>query len=227
MILATSITESYLQKSKPFFASGVKYFIGKRICFCIGFNCTIEGWETVNVPLPLKCNWQPTNRENYHSLQHGEFINHYNFSDDDMVCFCDSDMVLQRPFDVDFVGNGFYVTRSSFPATHLNDVSKNLGYNDKIDGYEFCTCIIVAKVYLWRELFSKVVRNYKPFLHNYNHHAAWQLLINKLIINHLPYSIVPSVYCCAHWYSGTPAKYVGGKLMIKNEVVYFNHTKFN
>lgn len=224
MILATSITEPYLEKSELFFSSAVKHFKGVRICFCIGFKTKIPGWKCVEVPLPLACNWQPTNRVDYGCLQHGEFVKYYRFKDSDIVLFTDSDMVLQRDFDFNYTG-GFCVTNSSFPPTKLTEVSSNIGgpgyVNDK---NEFCTGFIIASVKLWKELYKEVYKNIM-FLNHYNHHAAWQLLINIIVADRFKYIVLPPVYCCADWYTGTQAS--GRPLMVDDEVVYFNHTKFN
>lgn len=238
MILATSITEPYLIKSKTFFESAVKYFEGKRICFCIGFKTEIEGWEIVTVPIEsLQINWQPVNRKDYHSLQHGEFIKHYNFDPEDVIIFCDSDMVLQKDWDVklNIEACSFYVTNGSFPATTLRSVISNIGcsnpvevatkYSIEIDEVEFCTCFMIASADSWRLLYNRVRIN-KGFLNYFNHHATWQLLINILVKATFKLEILPPTICCADWYSGTPANCLGDTLLVGSRVVYFNHTKF-
>lgn len=239
MILATSITKSYLDKSKPFFDSAVKHFHGTRICFCIGFSCEIKGWETVNVPIEsLQINWQPYNRNNYHSLQHGEFTRHYIFNPKEIIIFCDSDMVMQKDFyyyDIDNLST-FCVTDSSFPPTKIYNVIENLkcsypdlvmrGYGIGYDETESCACFMIANIESWKLLYKRVYAN-KSFLKHFRHHAAWQLLISILIKATFDYEVLKPVICCADWYTGSPAKYVGDKLMIDGKEVYFNHTKFN
>ncbi len=234
MILTTSITQQYLEKSKPFFESTVKNFPGKRICFCIGFITDIEGWETVEVPT-LEINWQPANRKEYYSLQHGEFTKYYNFEATDVVLFCDSDMILQRKWDMDikFEPGTFYVSQSSFPPTPLKQVVDNLGGNIEVikkydigDETEFCAAFMIASVESWKILYNRVKIN-RSFLNNFIHHAAWQLLINYLVQATFKYYIVPPRICSADWYNGSPASYSGDYLVVEREVVYFNHTKFN
>ncbi len=238
MILSTSITQSYLEKSLPFFESTVKHFDGKRICFCIGFETEIKGWETVNVHIEsLQINWQPVNRKEYYSLQHGEFTRHYNFNPDDVIMFCDSDMVLQKDWDLklNIEPGSFFVTNGSFPPTTLRSVISNLGcsnpvevatkYSIEIDETEFCACFMIASAESWRLLFNRVKIN-KSSLNYFTHHAAWQLLINILVKATFKLEILPPTVCCADWYSGTPANYVGDALMVGSKVVYFDHTKF-
>ena len=191
MILATSITQPFLLRSQPFFESTVKHFDGKRICFCIGFNCEIKGWETVEVPInSLSITWQPANRKDYYCLQHGEFTKFYKFDPTEVIAFCDSDMVLQRDWDLklNVEPSSFYVTNSSFPPTTLRDVISNIGctnpaevvnkYMIGIDEREFCTCILIANADAWRMLYNRVKIN-KGFLNYFNHHATWQLLIKS------------------------------------------------
>ena len=237
MIIATSITQPYLEKSKPFFESVVKHFNGKRICFCIGFNCEIEGWETVNVPIEsLQIKWQPSNRDGYYSLQHGEFTRHYDFKPDDVIMFCDSDMVLQRYWvGLRTYPSTFYLTNSSFPPTYICNVIENIGctypdlimreYDIDYKETELCTCFMIADIKSWKLLYKRV-KIRKGFLRHFNHHATWQLLISILIKATFNHEVLSPVICCADWYSGTPAKYVGDKLTIGGTDVYFNHTKF-
>lgn len=240
MIIATSITSDYFVKSMPFFDSVNKHFKGERICFCIGFHAELEGWKMVYVdPESIQCKWKPKNRKGYISLQHGEFHRFYRFNDDDQVLFIDSDMILQRKFETTLeFKNKFLVTRSSFPSTTLEDVCKNLSckltpeqWLDKhqltINDQEFCAAFIIASIKEWTKLFREVRVVYKDFLSDFEHHAAWQLLINVAIMKCHRYEILPPLIQNAEWYSGTEAKVVDDILMWKDEVVYFNHTKFN
>jgi hypothetical protein len=238
LTLATSITQPYLERSKPFFESAVKYWPGDKICFCIGFTCEIEGWNTVIVPEDsLQFDWRPINRKNYYSLQHGEFIDHYKFDPNEIIVFCDSDMLLQRKWDVklNIEPGGFFVTNSSFPATTLRNVISNIGCSDPIGvaikydigvtETEFCTCFMIASATDWRLLFSRVKIN-RSFMNYFNHHAAWQLLLNVLVPVTFKMEVLPPTICCADWYSGSPANYVYDTLMVGSKVVYFDHHKF-
>lgn len=224
MILATSITPAYLEKSKPFFDSVNKYFDGKKICFTIGFKTDIEGWETVEAE--PECKWTPENRKDYGCLQHGEFIKHYPFLDSDQVLFCDSDMILQREFKTNFKLEGFIVSDCSFPAQTLQEASENLGKKYSGQGKEFCTCWMLATAKDWKELFNKVRANY-GFLNDYTHHAAWQLLINRIANKAFNVFRIDPVFCTADWYKGSEAVYEEGILKVKGETVFFNHHKFN
>lgn len=243
MIIATSITSDYFVKSMPFFDSVNRHFKGERICFCIGFHAELEGWKMVYVdPEGIQCKWKPKNRKGYISLQHGEFYRFYRFNDDDQVLFIDSDMILQREFKTDLVfKDKFLVTRSSFPPTTLDEVGKNVGYvgvnncirnwtqNQGVNGTdeEFCAALMIASVKEWKKLFHQIRIVYKEFLKDFTHHAAWQLLINICVIKNHEYQVLPPLIQNAEWYSGTEAKVVDDVLMWKDEVVYFNHTKFN
>lgn len=230
MTLATSITQSYYEQSKPFFESTNKYFKGKKVCFCIGFRAEITGWETVEVRFnKLECLWQPTNRHNYYSLQHGEFIRHYDFSEDEDILFVDSDMILQREWDLDMNVESacFYVTRCSFPPIALRDVAINLGSNLMSVYPEFCACFMLAKASTWHAFYHFIKNDYEAFLSKFNHHAAWQLLINLTAYDWFNVQVLDCKYCTAEWYSGSRAVYENDILRFQNDTVYFNHTKFN
>lgn len=252
MILSTSITQSYLERSQPFFASAVNYWPGRRICFTIGFTADIEGWETIQVT--PECKWRPKNRQDYYSMQHGEFITYLNdVPHDEMVLFCDSDMILQRPFDLEMPAtNRVLVTACSFPQLKLFEVIKNLKCKRRPDKFykkysafiqrEFCACWIMAKVSTWRSIYAHCKELY-PMLNDFEHHAAWQLLINTAVTNNMQVSLLPEFICNASWYTGTKA--YGNPLQVEDkriafagdgpedmsevniETVYFNHTKFN
>lgn len=251
MIIATSITESYLEKSKPFFDSVVQNFEGRRICFTIGFETTIEGWECIKAGQP-NFNWRPTNRENYASLQHGEFVKYLpgDINPDDLILFLDSDMILQRKWDLQFNSTrGITVTSSSWPLNTLQQVVTNLGikgaakkklckqYNIHKDFKEFCACFIIATLDSWENIYKHCKANYS-LLDNFTHHAAHQLLINVVVLNNFPkVFLLPDFVVNASWYKGTKA--TGNPLSVevdasteqedikKLEPVYFNHTKFN
>ena len=282
MILATSITADYLERSQPFFESVCKYFPthdkagqpNRRLCFTISFATTIEGWECIETAMP-ECAWQPTNRPAYHSLQHGEFVKYLPYKEnsapdkidpddinpDDLICFIDSDMVLQRPFDLEFPSTrGILVTACSYPALSLRAVVGNLleagsgkpmpriaksvikKYDIKEQYTEFCAGFIIATVASWENFYIYAKRLY-PLLDSFKHHAAWQLLINLVALQHFPrVSLLPPHICNATWYEGTGMMadgsifvgrkgVVGADGAIKDEVmaeqVYFKHTKFD
>lgn len=242
MIIATSITHDYFSNSLSFFDSVNKHFTGKKICFCIGFHADFEGWEMIYVPeVSLECKIPgfPGNRDNYYSLQHGEFVNHYKFEYDDQIMFIDSDMILQRDFKTDLkFPNKFLVTNSSFPPTRIKDVVNNLGCKIDLDTFlnqygltgdeeEFCAALLVASAREWIGLYRKIKIAYKSFLSDFTHHAAWQLFINIMIKEYCDYQVIGPVLQNAEWYSGTEAYVKDDQLMWKDEVVYFNHTKFN
>ena len=211
MIIATSITESYFKNSKPFFESVNKNFSGKKICFCIGFYIEIEGWITVEVKKEdIECKWQPKNREECYSLQHGEFTRFFNFDDEDVVMFVDSDMILQRPVEIQFLPkqNTFIVTDSSFPPTKFKEVIKNLKcetygevfcniFNLSGNEEEFCAGLMISKIRTWKFMYCFIKAQYKKFLENFTHHAAWQLFINKVLIQYFRVEKTPPHFCNA------------------------------
>lgn len=260
MTIATSITQSYLECSQPFFTSVAEHFDGRRICFTIGFETTIEGWQCIKTE-PSECAWQPTNRDGYGSLQHGEFIKYLpqpvtipgndspdDIGPDEMILFVDSDMVLQREWDV--LGSSTRavgVTACSWPQQTLWKVMDNLGtmklrkkmakeYMIHEKSVEFCAGFILASLDQWENIYRGCKKMY-PFLDNFKHHAAWQLLINIVILNSCPsVKLLPEHICNATWYTGTRAKddplsvvitaKQNDETIVSNEVVYFKHTKF-
>jgi hypothetical protein len=255
MVIATSITESYLERSQPLFKSVVENFSGTRICFTIGFETTIEGWECIKTELP-ECTWQPDNRKDFYTLQHGEFVKYIPDTEpDEMILFIDSDMIMQREWDITMNSTrAISVTASSWPLNTLMQVVENLGikggkkkklcklYDIHKDYKEFCTAFIIASFDQWENIY-RAIRGMYVFLDNFKHHAAWQLLINLVVLSKFQVvKILPEHICNATWYTGTRAKgspltvtMMGTKKLhdggtedvVSDEVIYFNHTKFN
>lgn len=220
MIIATSITASYLERSQPFFTSVCQYMPthnkagvpNRRICFTIGFTTTIEGWECIQTE-PSECKWQPTNRENFATLQHGEFVKYLpeDIEPDEMLLFIDSDMVLQREFDLEFPSmKGILVTACSYPQLPLRQVVKNLKgktgtvrqFDIRKEYTEFCAAFIIATVARWEDIY-RASRGLYPLLDNFKHHAAWQLLVNLAVLRNFRAFLLPSHICNAPWYEGT------------------------
>lgn len=252
MILLTSITQPYLAKSEPFFASCREHWPGRRICFTIGFMASIDGWECIQTEYP-EYPWTPSNRNDYASLQHGEFVKYLpeDINPDDMLLFCDSDMILQRPFDLVFPSmKGVLVTACSWPMQSLQQVVSNLGVKGVkkkrlLDKYviiprymEFCGGFVIATLDSWEDIYRESKRLY-PLLDSFTHHAAWQLLLNLSVMNCRRAFAIGDHICNASWYSGTRSVSVEGILMVEVDVstaektqytvekAYFNHTKFN
>lgn len=250
MVIATSITRTYLDQSYPFFESVLKFAPDcKRICFTIGFNTTIEGWECIETAIP-ECEWKPSNRPDYASLQHGEFIKYIPDTEpDEMIMFLDSDMTMQRLWDLSLSSTrAVTVTACSWPQQTLWGVMDNFithklrkkiakQYMIHEKSLEFCACLIIASFDRWESIYRGCRENYQ-FLENFKHHAAWQLLINVIVLNtSLSVKLAPEHLCNAAWYTGTRAKgeplevsVMGRKDdadIVTNEIVYFKHTKFN
>lgn len=249
MIIATSITADYLDRSKPFFESVNKFMpiTGKdgepnrRLCFTIGFATTIKGWECIETQYS-ECTWQPANRTDFHTLQHGEFVRYLpdDIEPDEMLLFCDSDMILQHEFDLTFPSmRGIMVTNCSWPALPLRQVVKNLKgkagtvrqYDIKKQYNEFCACFIIATVARWEDIY-RASRGLYPLLDAFKHHAAWQLLINLAILRNFRAFLLPPHLCNATWYTGTGMMNDGTIFVERGnnmevEMVYFKHTKFD
>lgn len=230
MTIATSITESYLERSKPFFESIVKNFTGRKICFSIGFKPIIDGWEVREVT-GKAINWKPENRKDYYSLQHGEFVDYCKFDNNEMILFCDSDMILQRKFDLVFEKENIYVTNNSYPEISLTKAIINIKGDPAAilsisQEKEFSAAWMCMSATNWRKVYFHTL-TYSRFLGYFKHHAAWQVLIN-LVVHELGNMVWLGEHIQnAIWYSGTQAKKIGDKLIVGHEVVYFNHTKFN
>jgi hypothetical protein len=212
----------------------------------MGFEAEIEGWEVISVSIEkLDCKIEgfPKNREEFLTLQYGEFTKYYDFNDNELVAFIDSDMILQREFTLGFdygINNKFLVTNSSFPPTKLKDVIKNLGCKIPVESIinrygitgeegEFCSGFLVARVGAWKELFNSIKTVLPVFFDDFEHHAAWQLIVNMAILidDKLDYITLNPIICNADWYSGTKAIKEDGVLMYNGDKVYFNHSKFN
>jgi hypothetical protein len=177
------------------------------------------------------------NRPNFVCLESGEFINFYNFKDDDIVTLCDWDITMQRAMtenEINIINNlnpqHFAMNRDYYP-NWPGGLHKYLDLNTIFDDIDpnwiiYNTGIQTAKVSAWKSLFNYWKEYYDKTFSKLTHHAAGQALFNYIINKHDMLTEMPPTYHNAHWFPGSPVNFKENKLWVNNEPVLFNHHKF-
>lgn len=181
------------------------------------------------------------NRKNYVCAEGGEFLDYFDLDDDDKIIHIDADMLLQRQFsehELSVISKLRYrdvgMSYASIPpyplkeeAARLNPTGKKLDLANP-DKNLFCAGLIAATVKTYREI---IYHNYQiyldSFMASFDHHAAGQLLMNDIV--HELCTPIDLGYSFHHgdWLLGSEGKTVDNKLVVGNNVVLFNHHKFN
>ena len=176
------------------------------------------------------------NRPNFVCLESGEFVNFFNFNDNDVVTLCDWDVTMQREMtesELQLIqnldSNTFGMNKDHYPQSYLNPYLNLNKIFDDIDNrwIVYNTGIQTAKISAWKLLFS-YWKEYSPkVFEQCTHHAAGQALFNYIIQKHNMIKEMPITYHNAHWFHGTSSHINNDQLYVGSELVLFNHHKFN
>jgi hypothetical protein len=243
-IITTQMTEHYYEISKPLFKS-LKNNWNYR--FIIGFidfepkNYDGEYYLMKKSDVKTYRTNFPENRINYVCPQAGEFIDYIpNISDNTIVIQIDSDTLMQRSFTENELSeiipkdDQILSVYGANPPTNLYDVAKhNLSFKDpdkyiELNKYpEFTASIIIANKKTFIKLRDFYINEFDELISQCQHHAGGQWLINKIAYREFDVKILNSKFQCAEWYrTFNTIKTVDKKLLLEDEVVIFNHTKY-
>ena len=243
--IATNVNKTYFE-TKPgnWIQSVNKYKADNQCCMTmtIGFEASfIE--NSLYIPFEdIQYSKHPNlkNRPEFVCLESGEFINFYNFNDDDVVILCDWDVTMQRAFtqdELDLILNiepdKFLMNRGHYPANYLyNDQLNYLNIGNIFNDIDpnwivYNTGIQVAKVSAWKKLFEYWKIYYNDMFTKCTHHAAGQALFNYIVQKHDMIIEAPLTFHNADWFTGTPSVIKNYQLFVNNDLVLFNHHKFN
>ncbi|MFH2047791.1 MAG: hypothetical protein ABIK92_21910 [Pseudomonadota bacterium] len=242
------ITENYWQKSRQWLDSVIKFAKPQGfeiICFTVGFDggnhCRkINRADITNHEKPGWCR----NRKDYISLEGGEFLNLFDFKDDDLVINSDVDMVMMRPM-------------TSNELSWLNrldnqSIALALDENAKIDLYDsqyisspelrkafppqkeetywthYCG-VMAGYVPAWKKLHDNFKFYYKEIRNIVPHHAIGQWTINYVLHTFGGIEQLPRGLHEAPWWNGNKSLMLDkkGKWYWKNVEVCFLHHKFH
>lgn len=241
-IITTQITEDYYERTKPLFDSIAKYWDGRFVAGFIDFcpeDYKGEYYLMNKKDIFTYREGYPTNRESFVCPQGGEFIDYLDCQDDDVIIEIDADTIMQRKMsEIEMKAlspqdNEILSVYSAMPPMSLYKVSQNLNFIDPdsfihLDNtYEFTGSILVANRNTFRTLRDHIVSEWEAFIKINSHHAGIQWLISKISREHFQVTILSNTYQCGDWYQTFNTSITDYKLHFNENVVIFNHTKFN
>lgn len=267
LTLVISVDKVYFDKATQFglWDSLIKNWEGRVCILCIGFcgyinisprsrckieiaNCNIERFKC------YRKGW-PDNRDVYFCSESGEFMDYFNFDDEEIIIHLDGDMILQRPLSEGETNlfkhledNEVAMSPYTLPVANLRDEIYKLkprkGY-EKINadfpgrlGYakSMCTGLVAANKYTWNKIRDYYVGYVDRLIGCFDHHAASQWLLNYIVNQSFTLYELSNVIHNAAWFVDTGAV-DGDQLLVENLnrirpldtkfIVVFNHTKFS
>jgi hypothetical protein len=240
--IATSVDKTYFNTKHQMWCDSVaeNNKIGKNIMFQVGFKTDYDNIISVNVDYK-KCRFSSrnnlTNRKNYVCLESGEFINFYDFNDDDVLILTDYDIVMQRLFndnEIEILNNlpndKFALNLDCYDGSTLHNLNY-LGINNFLNDVDpswkiYNAGVQAAKISAWKILFNEWVKLSDYIFEKCTHHAAGQLLFNYIVQkNNMVYEM-PASFHNANWFNGSLSNIKNGRLVIKDNIVLFNHHKW-
>ena len=244
LYIATNINKNYYtSKHDDWIKSVLKYkrFDMKCLIFQMGFDSpVIDGVTKCSIKhddILYSNHLNLSNRDEFICLESGEFVNFMNFNDDDVVILCDWDVTMQRPFttgELDMINSmdkfSFGMNSDNYMPGH--SLIGYIGIDDAFDDMQkewkvFNTGIMVAKVSAWKRLFSLWKPLWNDACTSVTRHAAGQALFNYIVQKHDMVIEFPINFHNAHWFFGTPSKIIENKLYVDDDLVLFNHHKWN
>jgi len=245
MYLATGTTDNYLPKMVPFLKTVDKNSnFDKNLLLCVGFPNEIENNSKNIEALYLK-------REEVKSfscicIQHGEFLNHPFFDsleEDDVVCFTDGDILMQRPLseieiqtiknlgdsDVMMQMNGYIGEPLSNEYKKLTPTIPYSELCEKLGGVPetysvYNGGVIIAKKKAWRILREKYLELFHINDCTFKNIARIQWLIS-FVVNKYLNPVLMSSLIHTHFHGGptSDSHFEDDVLYIGNDKCVFTH----
>lgn len=241
-IITIQITDNYYEKTKPLFNSINKFWKGRFVVGFIDFipeDYSGEYYLMKREKIYTYRTDYPENRTDFVCPQGGEFISYLNCNDDDVIIQLDADMIMQREITEEELtklipeDNEIISVYSANPPESLYKVTKNLGFK-KSEEYEylknfneFTGSILIGNKKTFIKLRDLIISEWDEMIKINSHHAGIQWLISKVTHENLKIKIVDNIYQCGIWYLKFNTKIIDKKLYYNNNIVIFNHTKFN
>lgn len=236
-----NVDETYYKSRRGNWIESVLKHKGKNECkilYISNNNLNINNIDVLKIDSEkIKYSKHPTlkNRSNFVCLESGEFLDFYEFKDDDTIILCDWDVTMQREmneYEISLIENlkhdSFGMNKDHYPQSYLNNyLNINTIFFDIDPSWlVYNTGIQCARVSSWKKLYFYWKIYYNQMFSKCNHHAAGQALFNYIIQKHNMLEELPPTFHNADWFHGTPARVINNKLYVNEELVLFNHHKF-
>jgi hypothetical protein len=212
----------------------------------IGEKNIESGYDNILVTKISPISVKKINKNN--CIQHGEFLNGSqfdNFSDQDIICFTDGDMTIQRPLSNDEINfirnlkdNDVFVGYNKSPEDTLLDEYYRLQPKKLIDEIDFKVDLKNTKVYntgvlmmnkkTWLMLMNYYIENFNSIDELFDHYAKQQWLICYLfkLYNFNVIEMGYNIHNHTHYTSPLGTTNENGIIKYYGDVVLFKHRWF-
>lgn len=217
---------------------------------CIGFNIPSDipnNFKCIRVELDELKSYRPNfpkNRPFYVTIEGGEFLDYFDYQDDDIIVSIDADMIMQRDFNdrelyfleqlkpLQVVGS-----LSGYPPVSVEQEYNNLKpikpFSEmNLDSIKrekiICAGVVVCTAKTYRDvIYNCYFSNLDSWIEKIQHHALGQLLLNACVMKFGKIVYMPQSFHDAFWFVDTPTSIKEGKLYSNCNLTLFNHTKFD
>lgn len=248
--IVVACDEAYYKKAEILFNSldnNAKHC--RKQILCIGFETKRKGYETATVKIEDLKSYRkgfPNNRPFYICAEGGEFLDYFDYDDNDIIIHIDADMVMQREFndyEKEIIDNieheEIYATLTSKPSTSLREefwrLKPKVGYTTAKKYYKdvnwstpiFCAGLIMCTAKTYRNvIYKNYLSEVNSMIEIFDHHAAGQWLMNYVCNKYGITLIINQSFHCGSWFLDIDTEINNNKLYVNNEEILFNHTKF-
>lgn len=264
--IVIALDETYWYKAKEFalFDSIEKNTKGNENvfvkCLCFGFDVPKSdkhfqnsNWEWARCEIKDLKSFRPgwpsgqKNRQFFICAEGGEFLDYFQFEDNDIIIHIDADTTMQRPFldsEIETLKNMKYGeiggSYHAIPEITLDQELKSLRLQEPERNVAkhfprhwekpiFCSGLIVAIAKTYRDV---IYKQYLPRVDKmvmlFNHHAGGQWLMNYIAYEYGSFVDLGRSFAHADWFIGSDRQDVEeNKFRYKGQIVLFNHHKFN
>ncbi len=255
MTIVVCVDEIYWHKSQILFESLKKNWKGRVCTLCVDFRMPDDeilkfeenfdfAWCKKEAFKSYREGW-PSNRPLFFCCESGEFLNYFDFDDEELIIHLDADMIMQREMNeielhqLDHIEQGeIAACASAYPTMSLREELFRLlprrGYETINNDYPgilgdiplYCSGLTIARANTYERMRGNYIQEIDKMIANFDHHAASQWLFNYLTWKYFNVIKLNSVFSNAKWYIDTKAEERDGQLITNGQVVLFNHTKF-
>ena len=243
LILATAITENFYEKTVPYLKS-IQLFsnFNENVLICLNFfKNSVNKIKFITLDENLIVNKNPN-----HCIQHGEFLKcdyFKNYNDDDILCFTDSDVLMQRPLhdeEINLFSNlnddEILVQYNKSKFGSLEEEYWLLSPKSSVDGLEkiletslkdnlcYNTGIMICNVKTWKKIQQKYSEYFPKIQNLFDHYAKQQWILSFIINKYLNVKFLTYSQHCHYHHGRVPnSNFKSNTLYFNDEKVLFNH----
>lgn len=250
MTIVIACNQEYYTKAKIYFDSLKKNWTDRVCILCIDFDPPkkYDGFEYATCEAESLSSYRlgwPANRDFFVCCEGGEFFNHFEFDQHELIIHTDADMIMQRPMspfereklqelnegDIAMSGSAKPVPTLREEYFRLRPKRNYLKTNKDFPGRWgniplYCTGVIIARAETYRKIGEQYLAGIDGMISNFDHHAAGQWLWSYYAKD---FNVIDlgNTFHNASWFIDTDV--IDGDWLVHGEngqIILFNHTKF-